>query len=131
MKKITFSLILSCIAILNTVAQPGALDLSFNPTDKGFGNGDGVNGSVHNAAIQNDGKIIIVGYFNTYNSAPRRCIARLNSNGSLDSSFNPGSGASGYIDQVNIQSDGKIIISGACASYNGTTINYFARLNID
>ena len=61
-------LILFFITITTSVyAQPGSLDPSFNPTDTGFGNGDGANSDIRSIAKQVDGKIIIGGSFTEYN----------------------------------------------------------------
>jgi len=109
------------IARLNT---DGSLDANFSP-------GSGANNNVYSAVIQGDGKIIIGGSFTTFNSTSRNRIARLNSDGSLDTSFDPGTGASGTIRSVALQSDGKIIITGNFTSYNGTNISRVARLNSD
>jgi uncharacterized delta-60 repeat protein len=56
-------------------------------------------------------------------------IARLNSNGSLDTAFNPGLGANDKIQELTLQSTGKILVGGWYTSYNGTNCNYFIRLN--
>jgi len=105
-------------------AQPGANDPTFNP-------GTGVDGQVRSTSIQSDGKIIIVGTFNSYNGTARRNLARLNADGTLDLSFNPGTGANSHVFTTAIQSDGKVIIGGNFNSYNGTPINRIARLNAD
>jgi len=102
----------------------GSLDLNFNP-------GSGANDSIIETAIQPDGKIIIVGTFTTYNGVSRRRIARLNVDGSLDTTFNPGTGANGPVYTTAIQSDGKIIIGGFFQSYNGISMNNIARINSD
>ncbi|MFN7279795.1 MAG: hypothetical protein ACK5VH_06505, partial [bacterium] len=52
---------------LHPNAQPGAIDVTFNPTDPGFGFGDGADYTVRSFAVQSDGKILIVGHFSTYN----------------------------------------------------------------
>lgn len=112
------------IARLNT---DGTLDTSF---DVGTGVIFGVEQEqIADLLIQPDGKIIICGTFLNYNGTPSRCIARLNSNGSIDTSFNIGTGTNYYISRLALQSDGKIIISGIFTSYNGTGINHIARLN--
>lgn len=105
-------------------AQSGSVDLTFDP-------GIGANNSVLKTAIQSDGKIIIAGEFTTYNGVSRNKIARLNTDGSLDTSFNPGTGANSRILTFAIQNDGKIIIAGYFTNYNGTDINRIARLNSD
>jgi uncharacterized delta-60 repeat protein len=115
----------------NANAQPGANDPTFNPTDVGFGLGDGADYSVRTTVIQSDGKIIIGGYFTTYNGTAINRIARLNADGSLDDTFNPGTGASNEVRTISLQSDGKIIIGGRFGFYNGIVKNCIARLNID
>jgi uncharacterized delta-60 repeat protein len=94
-------------------------------------NSDGV---AYKAAIQADGKIIIVGTFTQINfSANRGRIARLNTDGTFDAAFEPpGGGANGRINSVVLQTDGKIIIGGEFTSVNGNTnYKYLARLNPD
>jgi uncharacterized delta-60 repeat protein len=112
-------------------AQSGSIDLSFNPIDTGFGGGDGASYYVHTCSIQSDGKIIIAGAFAYYNGIGRNGIARLNEDGTLDSSFDPGTGSNSNLSATAIQSDGKILIGGGFTSYNGTAINGIARLNSD
>lgn len=94
--------------------------------------GTGADSSVKSSAIQTDGKILIVGAFSTYNGVARKGIARLNTNGSLDTTFAVGTGIADttpIINAVAIQSDGKILIGGIFTSYNGTTRINIARLN--
>lgn len=87
--------------------------------------------NVYAISIQNDGKIIIGGSFTSYNGISRNRIARLNSDGTLDTTFNPGTGASSFIYTTKIQSNGKIIIGGSFTTYNGIQRKYIARLNTD
>lgn len=105
------------------INSDGSLDLSFDP-------GTGADDDIDAVALQPDGKILIAGYFDTYNGASRRGIARLNSNGSVDTSFNPGSGT-GVVRAMALQADGKVIIGGQFTSYNGTPRNRLVRLNAD
>ena len=87
------------------------------------------NGSVNAIAIQPDGKIVIGGAFTLVNGAARNRIARLNSDGSLDNTFQNGlTGASSTVRCLQIQSDGKILIGGDFITVNGTSRNYVARL---
>ena len=102
----------------------GTLDATFNP-------GVGANDAVLTTAIQSNGKIIIGGGFSYYNNTPRNYVARLNANGTLDATFNPGTGADNMVWTTTIQGDGKIIIGGIFTSYNGTPRNRIARLNAD
>lgn len=107
---------------------PGELDLSFDP---GTGIDYGVVPSVSAMAIQDDGKILIGGTFTSYNGTPIRHLARLNTDGSLDTDFVIDPGASNSVRAIAIQGDGKILIGGYFTAYNGTPRNRIARLNAD
>lgn len=111
----------------NNVARlnhDGTLDTSF---DVGFGTNSGI--SEH--LVLNDDKIVIVGGFTSYNAVSRGRIARLNENGTLDTSFNPGLGASSGIYSIAAQNDGKYIIGGNFSTYNGSAKLLIARINAD
>ena len=114
------------VARLNT---DGSLDTGFPPS--GYA---GANGPVYSVAMQpSDGKILIGGAFTTYNGTARGYVARLNTDGSLDTGFlATGAGANSYVDSVAVQpSDSKILIGGQFTTYNGTARGYVARLNTD
>lgn len=111
----------SHIARLN---EDGSLDTSFNP-------GAGPNKSVEGAALQPDGKVIIVGEFTGYNGTTRNYIVRLNADGSLDNTFNTGAGPNNRLTAMLLQPDGKIIIGGYFDNFDGTTRHQLARLNAD
>ena len=103
-------------------AAGGDLDTTFAP-------GAGANGDVRAVVIQPNGKILIGGAFTTYNpdaaSPSQLRIARINSNGTRDASFNPLSGGmDNTVFAIALQADGKIIVGGAFAKG-------VARLNAD
>lgn len=108
------------IARLNTDGSP---DTAFNP-------GLGANATVYALAVQPDGKVVIGGDFTAVNGNTNyNHIARLNTDGSLDTSFNSGTGASDSVRAITLQSDGRILIGGLFTSVNGTPFNHVARLN--
>jgi uncharacterized delta-60 repeat protein/prepilin-type N-terminal cleavage/methylation domain-containing protein len=107
------------IARVNT---DGSLDPSFDP-------GTGPNNNVSTLQLQTDGKIFLTGAFTAYNGTTRPGFAKLNSDGSLDTSFDPGTGPNALLQPIVTQSDGKIIIFGAFTSFNGTALNRIGRLN--
>ncbi|HQQ62815.1 MAG TPA: thrombospondin type 3 repeat-containing protein [Pseudomonadales bacterium] len=106
------------------VAPTASRDVSFNT-------GTGVNGALYAVATQPDGKVLLGGDFTTVNGVARNRIARLNADGSLDASFNPGTGASSTVKAMAVQTDGKVVIGGSFTSFNGVSRNYIASLNAD
>jgi len=66
-----------------------------------------------------------------YDGVGRSGIARVNTDGTLDTTFTPGTGANAYVQALAIQSDGKIIIGGSFTLYNGVARSRIARINTD
>src|SRR5207245_2975543 len=89
----------------------GSLDNSFNPSLP-------TNGAVYAIAVYptntvNGGKILIGGDFTAINELGRNRIARLNSDGTPDRTFDPGTGADGTVRAIAIQLDGRVLLGGA------------------
>jgi uncharacterized delta-60 repeat protein len=99
--------------------------------DTTFDTGSGADGSVYAVAVQADGKMVVGGDFNWINAEKRNRIARLNSDGSVDATFNPGSGPNTGIRCLALQPDGKILIGGVFTSFDGVPRNRIARLQED
>ena len=97
--------------------------------DNTFSIGSGFDNSVTTVAIQTDGKILVGGDFTSFNGTTKNKIVRLNSNGSIDTSFLIGIGFNNSVKKIIIQPDGKILVGGYFTSYNGTTQNSIVRLN--
>jgi uncharacterized delta-60 repeat protein len=106
------------IARLNS---DGSLDTSFNV-------GSGADTTITSISIQNNGKIIVGGFFNSFSGIPRKGIVRLNSNGTMDTVFNQGSGTNDFVFSTKIQNDGKIVIAGDFTTYNSISRRRIARL---
>jgi len=102
----------------------GSLDTGFDP-------GTGANLLVFSVALQADGKVLIGGTFNEYDGVARNRIARLNSDGSLDGTFDPGSGPNEQVSSIVVQPDGKVLIGGQFTNYDGVARKFIARLNAD
>lgn len=92
----------------------GSLDISFQI-------GSGANSYLYHTSINDDGKIILAGYryFNDFDGNYIQSICRLNSNGTYDVYFNPGSGFNRGPSGLLIQSDDKIIAYGIFTKVNG------------
>jgi uncharacterized delta-60 repeat protein len=103
----------------------GSVDLTFNT------NNAKINGSVNTIAVQPDGKILIGGTFTKYNQITRNSLARLNPDGSLDLTFDPGKGVNGYVETLLLQPDGKILVTGLFEKYNDVAVPRIVRLNPD
>ena len=101
--------------------------------DATFGTGSmGPSGADINCAVQQpDGKFLVAGSFTTYNGIARKHLARLNADGSLDTSFDPGVGPDNAITAMALRSDGKILIAGEFSTYSGTARARLALLNAD
>jgi uncharacterized delta-60 repeat protein len=107
----------------------GSLDLSFDP----FPDID-----VTSIALQADGKVLLGGRFfalqpnGAASMTPRRGIARVNADGTLDTSFNPN--ANNLVYGVALQGDGRVLLGGAFTALqaNGAAVatprNLFAQL---
>ena len=78
--------------------------------------------------VQPDGKVIVIGVFNTYSGNARKNIVRLSGNGSLDMGFNCGNSNNGVFNKVVLQSTGNIILIGDFASHLSTTVSSIVRL---
>ncbi len=174
--KSLFIIIFILSGCLLSIAQPGALDLSFEASlpqgclvssiaiqhdekiivggyfldlnglpaggylarllpdgshDSTFQTGNGPSSYVLSVAVQDDGKILVAGAFHTFNSFTSYHFVRLNQNGSVDTGFNIGGGFSYIVHEVALQPDGKILAGGEFTEYNGVTCNRLARLNPD
>lgn len=116
---------------LCSMAQAGSNDPAFNPTDLSGGTANGLNGSCRSIALQPDGKILVAGDFTNVNGVERDRIARLNADGSLDLSFDPGFGANAGVRALALQADGKVLVGGMFTYFNGYCRNHIVRLNAD
>ncbi|NMH26861.1 hypothetical protein [Flavobacterium silvaticum] len=109
----------------------GELDESFDP-------GTGFDGRIFFTEKTSSGKILISGNFSNYNGQQANHLILLNPDGTVDNSFQSGSGftdASGAtgsgITAVRILDNGKILVSGNFDSYNGVNCPTFICLNAD
>ena len=102
----------------------GSVDPTFDP-------GATMNLPPLTMALQADGKLVAGGQFTVAGGADHYFIVRLNSNGSVDSSF--ASGANGHVYSLAIQPDGKIVLGGVFTFLGGTfgdtARNRIGRLN--
>jgi uncharacterized delta-60 repeat protein len=103
----------------------GSLDPTFNPgpaADLGY---------VNSVAIQNDGKVVIGGFFFSSSRANQGYITRLNLDGSADEDFDANLSVDGPVNSVLVQPDGKILIGGGFEAVDRLVRRSIARLNSD
>lgn len=103
----------------------GTPDNSFSPPI--------LDSTVHVVTAQQDGRIMIGGQFTSVNDGAysRNRVARLNADGSLHLSFDPGNGADGAVRTIVPMAAGKTLIGGAFNSYGGFSMAHVAQLNAD
>lgn len=119
----------------------GEIDQTFSPCP-GATFASPVNTNSTIAAInvivsQPDGKKLIGGTFSEYNGIRRMGIARLNQDGTLDTTFNVTTDVEAVIQSyyeiksIVLQPDGKILVGGLFSMFNDQQVNNLIRLNSD
>lgn len=81
--------------------------------------------------LQPDGRILIGGRFHLVDGVSAPHVARLNPDGTLDSTFKLRGGASGPVERIRLQPDGKIVLVGVFDTVGGRAARKLARLNAD
>ena len=100
----------------------GRLDQTLNLSIVGF--------VLATTAVQPDGKVLIAGNFTNVLGVARNNIARLNTDGTLDTAFNPN--ANDAVTTIAVQTDGKVLVGGffnGANSIGGQGRNRIARLD--
>jgi len=121
-KRRLFYITFAAVAFI-ALARPGHAAPKAGDVDGTFKAGTSVNGPVYSIAVQTGGQIVVGGGL-------AGGIARLNSDGGADTNFLAVvSGASGEVDSIVLQPDGKPVIGGFFTQVNGITRNGVARLN--
>ena len=92
----------------------------------------GTDGKVTVIERQSGKKLVIAGDFRRVNGVLRNGIARLGSDGSLDSSFDARAGADGLIRSLAILEDGRMLVGGEFSQWNGSPApRHLVQLNAD
>ena len=98
--------------------------------DTTFASGQGANGAIHAILVQKDGKILVGGEFTEFDGTVRNRLARLNSNGTLDTAFNPGAGLNGTVHCITESVyDRRIMVGGGFTSANNVSRNGIAKFD--
>jgi hypothetical protein len=113
----------------------GTLDKTYRfntSTNKGNVSANGPIRTYMHTDAANLEKLMVFGNFNTFDDQPAVRILRLNANGTIDASFNPGTGADNYIGSLTYSTTTrKYLITGSFTKYNGKPANGVALINED
>ncbi|MGB2736971.1 MAG: hypothetical protein WBB77_10345 [Candidatus Nanopelagicales bacterium] len=107
----------------------GTLDTAFSTQI-----GTGFNNNVRAVAVQPDGKILVTGVFTSVNGVGAGYLARLNSQGTVDTGFTTNANAAAnrlndYGESLARQPDGKVVVGGNFTTVGGTASARIARFN--
>ena len=125
-----------CVAAWAFLSVRAAQAQSPGTQDTTFADGTAADGAFYALSLQSNGQVLVGGSFNSFRGASRNALARLNTDGSLDS-FSPGLAFSGYngalptIQAVAVQADGKILAAGSFSVPGQPAGGGVVRLNTD
>lgn len=91
----------------------------------------GLNPSVWQLARQRDGRLLVAGFFSRMGEAPRRNLARLLPDLTVDSTFDPGEGPNAGVSAIAELSDGRILVGGSFTRWNGEERRRLVLLEAD
>ena len=116
------------------VAQPTVRLMRLHPDgqiDETFDPGTGPNAEPTLIVRHPDGRLLLAGGFTSYAGVPRQGLALIHPDGSLDLTFDPGTGVDGIVLAACVQSNGHILIGGSFTQMNGLARRGIARLTPD
>lgn len=117
----------SCALLLsfavNLRAQSPIVDYGFMPTL--------VSIQVNKVLVQPDGKILVGGSFTNYAGSGRDNLVRLNSDGTVDTTFCVYYSPNNAVYDIGLMQDGRIVICGNFVQYGPTQCSFVVRLQPD
>lgn len=106
----------------DSVAADGAIDPTFKNVN--------ANAEINCLLPLPNGKLLVGGAFSRIGNLPRRCIALLNEDGTVDTSYDLGSGANGHVWALSASGDGSLYVGGAFTAFNDQPAPRLARLGL-
>ena len=107
-------------------ATTGARNETFNTNL-----GSGFNSNVRSIDIQSGGAIVVLGDFTSVNGVSRNRIARININGTVDSTFSYNTNDISSAYRIRVFSDDRIFVCADMTNYNGVAVSNAAWLQPD
>lgn len=83
------------------------------------------------ALDNNDGSIYVGGDLTSYSGSSSNRIVKIKVDGTIDTSFNIGSGFNNRVWSIAVQEDRKVLVAGDFTSYSGSTVTRLVRLKQD
>lgn len=114
------------VGILFGLNSDGSFDTGFPYGQLGSGLD-----SVQDIIELSNGKILVGGAFTTYSGQSVSNVILLNTDGTLDTSFNTGTGFNGLVRTLYQIAAGTILVGGSFTTYNGSTVNRIVNLNLN
>ena len=91
--------------------------------------GTGADDFVSSILVRQEGKILLGGGFTSFNGTVRYSVAQLNSDGSLDTSFDPGQGANAPVRAMAFQLDESLLLAGEFTEYDNEARMHLVRVD--
>jgi uncharacterized delta-60 repeat protein len=85
----------------------------------------------NDAILFPDGKYLVTGGFTRVNGEDHTGVIKFNADGTIDNTFNIGTGPNGEVNASLLLADGKILLVGQFSSFNGANSKGLIRLNTD
>lgn len=105
------------VIYLYVLSSTGAVNSSFNSST-------GTNGSINKISLQSDGKILLGGTFSNFAGTSKFGIVRLNTNYTIDTAFNIGSGPNAEVNNLFQTPDGSVIVHSTYATNFNNVVGY-------
>lgn len=102
---------------------------SITTTDPNFSLGTSFNAYVYWGCRDSKNRILLGGSFTTYRGTTVNRIVRLNHDGTLDTTFNTGTGFNADVRWIEQDSQGRYYVGGLFTTFNGNSRSRILRLN--
>ena len=92
---------------------------------------DNYDGYIRDIKQQSSGKLIVVGQFTKVDGVAQNRIVRLNTDGSVDETFDVGTGLNNHALVCKILSDNSVIVGGSFTEYDGEVVGRIVKMNVN